>query len=116
MLEVGSIQGASNQVIFAKSASNTPYNRGQEIVCFNFGKPSHIGYQCPKKNNLHVLIEEEEEEEEETCLFACVICGSKSNKLATDSGSCMIVVFASTVESLKLITKPHPRPYKTSLN
>ncbi|KAL3533686.1 hypothetical protein ACH5RR_007207 [Cinchona calisaya] len=39
-----------------------------------------------------------------------VCCGKETRKLITDSDSCMKVVSESTVERLKLPTKPHPEP------
>lgn len=57
---VGNIQQAPSRAIVAKSASNTPNTRGEEIASFKCGKPC-MQVSMHKKNNFHIGIEEEEE-------------------------------------------------------
>ena len=50
-----------------------------------------------------------------TSIFQMLVrCGNQAQKLIVDSGSCMNVVSASTIERLKLLVEPHPQPYKVA--
>ena len=57
----------------------------------------------------------EEEDWHQTLYFSNVVrCENQVQKLIVDSGSCMNVVSASTVERLRLPFEPHPQPYKVA--
>lgn len=47
--------------IVAGLASNILNVRGKQIICFKCGKLSYMGFQCLKKNNLHIRSKDEEQ-------------------------------------------------------
>ena len=65
----------------------------------------------------HILAAPKMEEEDwrQTSIFQMLVqCGNQAHKLIVDSDSCMNVVLASMVESLKLPVESHPQPYKVA--
>ena len=56
-----------------------------------------------------------EEDWKPTLIFRTIVCcGTEAQMIIIDGGSDIDIVFAATVERLKLPMESHPRPYKVA--